>query len=136
MKKGNINPLIRTSTPNCLSTICTGLKMKQRQREWPINDWPNLRPILRREPTHGIINDAYRQEPSIKAERLHLELDDNRCRDPYPNIKQRSGSLVKDRIKQARVVKDTTKRPTKSTNLGPWVLQILNHNQKSMSSWI
>ena len=93
-----------------------------------------LEAISRREPTHGIINDTYRQDLSITPERLHLELDENRCRDPYPNIRQRSDSLVKDRIKQARVVKDTTRRPTKSTNLGPWVSQILNHNRKSMSN--
>ena len=24
---------------------CAGLKMEQRLREWPIIDWPNLRPI-------------------------------------------------------------------------------------------
>jgi hypothetical protein len=28
-----------------LPTRCAGTKMEQRLREWPTNDWPNLRPI-------------------------------------------------------------------------------------------
>ena len=28
-----------------LPTRCAGIKIEQRLREWPTNDWPNLRPI-------------------------------------------------------------------------------------------
>jgi hypothetical protein len=38
LKKGNINPLTKTSTPNYLPTICAGIKMEQRLKERPIND--------------------------------------------------------------------------------------------------
>ena len=39
---------------------------------------------------------------------------------------------VEDRIEQTRRVKDTTRRPTKSTNLGPLGLRDGTTNQKSM----
>jgi hypothetical protein len=35
-----------------------GIKMEQRLKEKPTNDWPNLRPIPWREPTTDTINDT------------------------------------------------------------------------------
>jgi hypothetical protein len=59
----------------------------------------------------------------LSSEKLHPATDGNRCRDPQPNtrqslaIMQRKGR--KDRIVRTRGVKDITRKPTKSTNLGP-----------------
>jgi hypothetical protein len=70
--------------------------------------------------------------------RLHPAADENKCRDPQANIRQNLGSRVEewgDRIQQAGEgdVKDTTRRPTESTNLGPGgSSQRLTHQPKNM----
>ena len=49
--------------------------------------------------------------------------DGNRGRDPQPNIRLgESYGRGGGRIKGDREVKDTTRKPTESTNLGPWGL--------------
>ena len=68
---------------------------------------------------------ADRSLAQLSPERLHPSTDRNRCRDPQPNISQSSGESCDrtgDRGEQARGAKDTTRRPTESTSLGPWGL--------------
>ena len=40
-----------------LTTRCAGIKMEQRLRGWPTNDWPNLRLITWEKPTSDTFND-------------------------------------------------------------------------------
>lgn len=52
----------------------------------------------------------------MSYERLHLEGDRGKCRDPQTDIGQSSGSFVEtglgaSRIEQATGIKDNTKRP-------------------------
>jgi hypothetical protein len=67
---------------------------------------------------------ADRSLAKLSPERLHRAADGNRCRDSQSNIRQKLVSLrrVGNRIERAGGVKDTTRRPTESTKLGPWVL--------------
>ena len=49
-------------------------------------------------------------------------MDGGRCRDPQPNIRQSPGSLVEEwgiEVSKSEL-KDTTRRPTETTNIGPW----------------
>ena len=58
----------------------------------------------------------------IATERLHFAFNGNSCRDPQPNIRWSSRNIVEDgggRIEGAREIKDTTRKPIESTNLGP-----------------
>ena len=45
---------------------------------------------------------------------------------------QKSYKRVEGRIKGARGINYTTRRPTESTNFGPWGSQRLNHQPKNM----
>jgi hypothetical protein len=57
----------------------------------------------------------------MSSERLHQVTDGNRCRHPQPDIKWNLGNSVEER-EGGRGVKDTTRKPTASTNLGPYGL--------------
>ena len=50
----------------------------------------------------------------MSSKRINLAADENRCRDPQPNIRQTGGKRV-----GARGVNDTTRKPTESTMLAP-----------------
>jgi hypothetical protein len=68
---------------------------------------------------------CYACRQALSPERLFPEADGNRCRDAQPNIKPSSGSFVEEweiELSQLERVKDTTRRLTESTNLGPWRL--------------
>ena len=56
----------------------------------------------------------------LSSERFHPAADGYRCRDPQPNIKQNSGSLVAETWEGLREpgVKYTTRRHIELTNLG------------------
>ena len=57
----------------------------------------------------------------MPTERLHPAADGNRCRDPQPNIRRSSENSAeegKERIVGASGVKDTTRKPAESANLG------------------
>ena len=54
--------------------------------------------------------------------RLHPAVEGGRCKDPQPHIRLSSGSLVEERDRSEPVRRDTSRRPTESTNLGPWGL--------------
>ena len=41
-----------------LPTRCAGVKMEQKVREWPINDWSNLRPMPQKGPHSDTVNDV------------------------------------------------------------------------------
>jgi hypothetical protein len=55
----------------------------------------------------------------LLPERLHPATDENRCRNPEPNIRWSLGNLLKKGKKECRTrgVKDTTRKPTELTNL-------------------
>ena len=60
----------------------------------------------------------------MSFERRHPKANRNRCGVPQPNIRWSSGSLVEElgrRVEGAGGIKDTTRRPTESANLGPGV---------------
>jgi hypothetical protein len=45
MEGARHQPIHKTFNPKfVLTTRCPGIKMEQKLREWPINDWSNLRP--------------------------------------------------------------------------------------------
>jgi hypothetical protein len=66
----------------------------------------------------------------LSPERLQPAADGNRCRDPQPHIK--FCRKLWDMTEGPREVKDTTRRPTKSTNLDPWELTETKPPPKSM----
>lgn len=55
----------------------------------------------------------------MSSERLQQANDENRCRDPQANARQRLGNPAKwGRIVGANVVKNTPRKPIESTHLG------------------
>jgi hypothetical protein len=67
---------------------------------------------------------AVKSLAKLSPERLYPADYGNICKDPKPNIRQSLGSLVEEWGMGIGLgkegVKDTTRRPTESTNLGPW----------------
>lgn len=79
--------------------------------------------------------DSYACKPSkLSSEKFHPAADGRRWRDPQPNTRWSSGSLVRvgDRIEGAGRVKYTTRRPTESSNLDQGDSQRLNYQPKSI----
>jgi hypothetical protein len=56
---GGHQPIHKTFDPKfILPTSCSGIKIERRLKEWPTNDWPNLRPSHAREPNADKIYDT------------------------------------------------------------------------------
>lgn len=57
----------------------------------------------------------------LSSEKFYPEADVNRCRGPQSNIRQNSLSHMEEwGMELSNLVKIITRRPTVSTNLGPW----------------
>jgi hypothetical protein len=71
MEEGGYHTTNKTFYPKFfLPTRYAGIKMEQKWREWPTNDWPNLRPIWimgETQPLTLLMIFCYdcRQKPSI-----------------------------------------------------------------------
>ena len=78
---------------------------------------------------------AVRNLAWLSSKRLHPAADGNRCKDPQSNARQTLGSLMEDLeegLKNPKWERDSSKRPTESTDLALWGSQRLNHQPKSI----
>jgi hypothetical protein len=61
----------------------------------------------------------------LSSERLHPTANGKRCKDSHPNFRWNWGSFMERcgrKIEEPEEDRDSTGRPTKSTNLDPWGL--------------
>ena len=66
---------------------------------------------------------AYRSLAQLSSEKIHPATDGNRCRERQHQTQWReSCGRGRERIEGAGEVKNTTRRPTELTNVGPWGL--------------
>ena len=74
----------------------------------------------------------------LSFERFHPAADVDRCRDSQPNTGQSFRNLIDklgEMIDSPKVDRNSTGRPTESTNLGLWGSQSLNHQPRAYKGW-
>ena len=105
-------------------------------RERPTNDRPNLRPTPWERPLLTMLYDL-QTGPNCLLRGFTSQLMETDAEIQSQTLGGAWGVLWKsgDRTEQARGVKDTTRRPTESTNLGTWKSQRLNQQLKNMQGW-
>ena len=103
--------------------------MEQRMKEWPTNNWSNMKPIPWTNNNHCNYYTymykyyyAWKQEASITSERLYLAAD---CRNSYPlsNIALRLGTLIEELgegLKALKGMRATQEKPQSQLTWTPW----------------
>jgi hypothetical protein len=111
-----------------LSKRNAGTEMEQRLREWPTNDWPNLRPFFHGQtPIPDTINDILLcwkpsitvpfRDPTQKLTETHADTHSQTLDGTW-----HSYGRVWKRIEGPEGDRNSTGKPTESTNLDTWEL--------------